>query len=107
MRKTIGFSTIELLIVLATIGVIAGIAIPSLLRSKEKQTSEKALLEKASSSKTDMIVWNRLSGPSHGDGWAATVYWVVNPTTQDTVYILPEHGIFVLPAKPFTAEAAK
>jgi hypothetical protein len=105
MRKTIGFSTIELLIVLATIDVT--IAIPSLLRSKEKQTSEKALLEKASSSKTDMIVWNRLSGPSHGDGWAATVYWVVNPTTQDTVYILPEHGIFVLPAKPFTAEAAK
>jgi Tfp pilus assembly major pilin PilA len=97
----------ELVITVIIIGIVAAISIPSLICAKEKAGLEKALLEKASPSNTDMVVWNRLTGPSHGDDWSATVYWVVNPTTKDTVYLLPFHGIFVLPAKPVTAEATK
>ena len=97
----------ELVITVVIMCVVAAIGIPSLIRAKEKAGLEKALLEKAAPSRKEVITWNRLEGPSHGGGWSATVYWVVNPATQDTVYILPDHGIFVLPVKPVTAEAIK
>jgi prepilin-type N-terminal cleavage/methylation domain len=95
-KKTKGFTLIELMIVVAIIGILAAIAIPNFLRyqAKSKQSEAKANLGAIFTSET--------SYQAERDTYAAraNLDWAPTGTTR-YAYTIPAHS-----ATTFTAHAA-